>query len=244
MAENPSFDDRIAECQGLVRFLAQQVRSRTPSWVEMDDLISYGQVGLLQAARDFDATRSVKFSTFAYYRIRGAIYDGVNKLMWFRAVRDPENKYNENKYNQMADSLIETTSSESSVAERTESDELSREAGWFSRTTGTLAMSYLTSSDAANGTPDIEDKSAQAPWSGIVERETHSKLAEAINQLPPETAALIRAVYYEDHTLQEAANQLKISKSWASRMHARALEQMARYLKELNVTDSPIQDHC
>ena len=57
--------DKLAEeCQGLVRHLAQQVRRRLPSWVEMDDLIGYGQVGLMQAARDFDPARGNKFSTF------------------------------------------------------------------------------------------------------------------------------------------------------------------------------------
>jgi RNA polymerase sigma factor for flagellar operon FliA len=225
-------DRLVEECQGLVRFLAQQVRSRTPSWVETDDLIGYGQVGLMQAARDYDATLGTKFSTFAYYRIRGAIFDGVNKVMWCRSTRDPEYKYE-----QMADSLVQTTATGGAP-----SDNLTEEASWFSRTAGSLAVSYLASSDGVGRTAEIVDKSARAPWFGMVQRETHVQLAQAIDRLPPDAAALIRAVYYEDHTLQEAADQLKISKSWASRLHAKALEQMARSLRQVNAGESSSDD--
>lgn len=54
-------DQRVLDCQGLVRHLAMQLRSRTPAWIETDDLIGYGQVGLLQAARDFDPARNEVF---------------------------------------------------------------------------------------------------------------------------------------------------------------------------------------
>jgi RNA polymerase sigma factor for flagellar operon FliA len=212
----------VLECQGLVRHLAQQVRTRLPSWVEMDDLISYGQVGLLEAAADFDASRGVKFSTFAFYRIRGAIFDGVNKLTWFRAARDPGTKFS-----QLSDSLIESTMEESASKEPNSGDNLVREASWFSQIASSLAIVCLATDD--DGRPvDVEDTSAPVPWSGLVETETGQQLQAAMEQLPPDAAALIRAVYFEDRTLQEAASRLGISKSWASRMHARALEQMAR----------------
>jgi len=221
-------DQLVEECQGLVRYLANQVRSRVPSWVEMDDLISYGQVGLLQAARDFDASVGAKFSTFAYYRIRGSIFDGINKLMWCRTARDPEYKYE-----QSADSLLQATSGGGTALENP-----LEEASWLSRTVGALAVSYLVSTDGVGRTADVVDKSVRAPWFRMLQAETGTQLARAIDRLPQDAAALIRAVYYEDQTLQEAADRLKISKSWASRMHARALEQMARYLKQANFGDS------
>lgn len=227
-------DRLVHECQGLVRHLALQVRTRMPAWVETDDLISYGQVGLMQAARDFDPAKGTKFSTFAYYRIRGAIFDGVNKLMWFRSDRDPETKYN-----QMADSLIETTMNEATSSTAGAADELTREASWFSRMAGSLAIVYLAAADEEGRTADVVDQSAEAPWSGIVQHETSGKLRQAMERLPPDAAALIRAVYYEDRTLQEAADRLGISKSWASRMHARALEQLARHMKELDPGEAP-----
>ena len=237
MAENATINELVESSQGLVRFLAQQVKTRSPSWVEMDDLISYGQVGLLQAARDFDAQRGVKFSTFAFYRIRGSIFDGVNKLMWCRTIRDPETKYN-----QVADAYLESTSNDSTGEGQSNTAKLAQEADWFSRTVGALAVSFLASSTETDRTSEVVDKSARAPWAGLVQQETNGKLTEAIAQLAPESAALIRAVYFEDQTLQEAANRLKISKSWASRVHARALEQMARILRTSDVDESAIDD--
>lgn len=218
-----TIDQLVAECQGLVRHLVQQIRARTPAWVETDDLISYGQLGLVQAAHDFDPKRGVKFSTFAFYRIRGAIFDGVNKLMWFRKARDPEVKYN-----QMADSVIQSTVKDSPSTES--QDDLGREASWFSQVANSLAVVYLAAADSDHSA-DVVDESAPAPWSGMVERETSVKLRQAMESLPEDAAALVRAVYYEDRTLQEAADRLGISKSWASRLHARALEQLGRCMK-------------
>ena len=222
-------DRLVLDCQGLVRHLAQQIRCRMPAWVETDDLISHGQVGLLQAARDFDPKKGTKFSTFAYYRIRGAIFDGIHELTWFRADRDPATKYD-----QMADSLIETAMNEGSSGVPGAINELTQEASWFHRVVGSLAVVYLAASDEEGRTTDVVDQSAKAPWSGLVQRETRGKLREAMERLPADAAALIRAVYYEGRTLQEAADRLGISKSWASRMHAKALEQLARHMKNLD----------
>ena len=54
-----------------------------PPNVELDDLVAYGQIGLVEARGDFDPARGNRFSTFAYYRIRGEIYDGMAKMSWF-----------------------------------------------------------------------------------------------------------------------------------------------------------------
>lgn len=219
-------DRLVNDCQGLVRHLAQQVRKRMPAWVEMDDLIGYGQVGLLQAARDFDPARGNKFSTFAFYRIRGSIFEGVNKLMWFRAARNPETKYGP-----MADDLLETTANDRPGGSPAD---LAGEASWLGRMTASLAMIYLASAGDEGKPLDLADPDADAPWSGLADRESRDKLGQALNLLPPDAAALIRAVYYEDRTLQEAADRLGISKSWASRMHAKALEQLAGGLNRLD----------
>lgn len=227
-------DQMVLDCQGLVRHLAMQLRSRTPAWIETDDLIGYGQVGLLQAARDFDPTHGTKFSTFAFYRIRGAIFDGVNKLMWFRAARSPETRYE-----QMSDEVIQAAAGEPASA-AAGPDSLAAEASWFTRLASSLAVVYFAAADEPGGAAEVPDQSAEAPWSGLVQQETSVKLRTAMDRLPPDAAALIRAVYYEDRTLQEAANRLGISKSWASRMHARALEQMGKSLKASNPDEAEV----
>src|SRR5215471_3974237 len=77
-----SIRERIDSCQGLTRSLAVQVCRKFNGQFELDDLIAYGQVGLAEAARDFQPDRGSQFSTYAYYRIRGAIYDGLSQMNW------------------------------------------------------------------------------------------------------------------------------------------------------------------
>ena len=90
---DPLVQQRIEECQGLVRSLALSIRRKLPPTVELEDLIAYGQVGLGEAARDFDPDRGSRFSTYAYYRIRGAIYDGLSKMAWFDRVQASQVRY-------------------------------------------------------------------------------------------------------------------------------------------------------
>ena len=95
-------DQVIEENQGLVRSLALKIHRKLPPHVELDDLVAYGQIGLAEAARDFDPARGGRFSTYAYYRIRGAIYDGLSKMNWFS-----RSEYRRIRYNQMANDTLE-----------------------------------------------------------------------------------------------------------------------------------------
>ena len=220
----------IEESQGLVRFLARQIHRRAPQHVELDDLIAYGQVGLAEAARDFDPAQNIKFTTFAYYRIRGAIYDGMYKMSWFHRRR-----HRDLRSQQMANAALQTEASQEST------DSLEREAGWFQKITGTLAVVYLatrqTGDEEGLGDRELVDDASRSPASVAAERELAQKLGELIETLPRESAQLIRSAYFEGLTLQEAGERLGISKSWASRLHARALEQLARALREIGVED-------
>jgi RNA polymerase sigma factor for flagellar operon FliA len=74
----------------MVRALAARLRRELALAGEFDDLVAYGFGGLLEAKRRFDASRGVRFNTYAYYRIRGAILDGVRQMapLSRRAVED------------------------------------------------------------------------------------------------------------------------------------------------------------
>jgi RNA polymerase sigma factor FliA len=97
MTSTPGPQTLIEGCQGLVRSLATRIHHRLPPHVDLEDLIAYGQVGLAEAARDFDPARGSRFSTFAYYRIRGAVYDGLAKMSWFSST-----EYKRRREEQMA----------------------------------------------------------------------------------------------------------------------------------------------
>ena len=69
--------------QNLVHSLAWRIHRRSFQKVAIEDLIAYGQLGLIQAIRSFDASYGTKFTTYAWYRVRGAIFDGLATMAWF-----------------------------------------------------------------------------------------------------------------------------------------------------------------
>lgn len=80
---DPAVHERSADCQGMLRSLAWRIGRSIPAGVDVEDLISEGQVGLLQAARTYDPSRGAAFPTFAYWRIRGAMLDWVRAQPWY-----------------------------------------------------------------------------------------------------------------------------------------------------------------
>lgn len=218
----------IEGCQGLVRSLAWAIHRGLPDTVELDDLIAYGQVGLAEAARDFDATRGLKFSTYAYHRVRGAIYDGLSKMTWFS-----RSQYQRLRFAQRANDLlgVENESGTDPSVTRTEED-----GRWLSRMAGGLAVAYLaTHVHDDSEQASLADADTPAPPTVAIDRETTERLHQLIDGLPPDAGVLIRATYFEGLTLQEAGRRLGISKAWASRLHAKTLDRLARALRRIGL---------
>lgn len=221
----------IMGCQGLVHSIAAKIRKTLPVSVDMDDLIGYGQLGLAQAASEFDSERGVKFSTYSYYRIRGAIFDGLTKMAWFR--RSP---HGGTKFEQMANEVLRLESDE---AKESEASNVESNGKWFSNLTRTLSVAYLSSQRNESGDEenqgDVADPSTVLPVAAASSNEISEKLFNLVESLPLQSALLIRIAYFEGHSLQEASEIMGISKSWGSRLHSRALEKLAHSLKDLGV---------
>jgi RNA polymerase sigma factor FliA len=218
----------IKECQGLVHSLAWQMTLRLPGEIDVEDLASYGQIGLTQAANSFDPDRGVKFSTFAYYRIRGAIHDGLTEMLWYarKPVRGLE-----------CDRLAnETLSNDQDSRDALAADETT----WFRELAGGLATVFLIggSVGANESSLEPEDEASQNPISRVSRQEIGNRLNELIDALPEAGRTLIRAAYFENQSLQEAANQLSISRSWASRLHAKTLKQLETALRQSGVDEA------
>jgi RNA polymerase sigma factor for flagellar operon FliA len=140
-------------------------------------------------------------------------------------------RYNRLRYERMANETLQEE-----YAAAAGDDSLEAHARWFRNVSEKLAVVYLASGvdDERSGLRDsaLEDPRA-TPSALIAGREICEKLSEMVNSLPPPEQRLIRTIYFEGATLQEAANMLGISKSWASRMHAKVLEQLARSLRRM-----------
>lgn len=221
----------MEECQGLVRSLAWQIHSRLAKNADLDDLIAYGQIGLAEAARDYDRERGGKFSTFAYYRIRGAIYDGLSKMSWFSRAQ-----YRRLKFQRQANELLSVDAESSPPGE---TSTMAEDVHWLKRVASGLAVARLAieSDDETSRVGSAPDHRTESPSDVVIGEEIRQVLRGLVDALPPEAANLIRGAYFEGLTLQEAGARIGISKAWASRLHARTLERLARSLRQRDLDD-------
>ena len=217
----------IEEGQGLVYTLATRIHRKIPVRVDFEDLVAYGTVGLSQAARDFDSEFGTQFSTFAWYRIQGAIYDGISKMSWASRAA-----YRRARFHQTAGEVLDD---DSNAASHNPDETVEEGAQWFRDIGGKLAVVYFAS-QVENVDSIFQDSEETAP-SVVARREVIDQLVKLVNELPEQARILIGTIYFDGATLQEAANRMGISKSWASRIHAKILEQLAKSLRSLGAGD-------
>ena len=225
--ERMSTEQLVFMHQGLVRALARGIHRSFPSYIELDDLIGYGQLGLAQAARDFDPERGMQFSTFAYYRIRGAILDGANQMNWLRRKTRAGDAFE-----RASADVLEVESGDAAARPQ------ANDQAWLQGVSSKLTVVFLLSQAGEEERDDLQAVDPDsAPLEKLLDEELKRTLREVLKTLPDDARQLVQATYFEGCTLKEAGERLGISKAWASRLHARALDQLARALKRSHVAD-------
>ena len=219
-------DQIIRQYMPLVKYCAGKVATGMPDSVEFDDLVGFGQFGLLDAIEKYDPDKAVKFKTYAVTRIRGAIFDELRELDWVpRSVRQ--------KSREIEGTIVELESklrrpaSDAEVAKAmnmTEEEYLNT----VMKISGTsvLSLNDVWYSGDENDHMSIQD-SIEAPKSlnpdVIVEREEIRRvIIEAINELPQNEKMVIVLYYHEDLTFKEIGAVLNVSESRISQLHAKA----------------------
>lgn len=195
--------------------IASRVMQTLSSSVDFDDVMCNARLGLLEAAMKFDASLNVDFKTFAYYRIKGAIYDGLRKTGWI-----PRSLYARIKFEQATNEYLQYMSERSSASARLVEGELSE----VYDTVNSLASIYVISMDAGEEGMEIEDKKNKDIEQSAEFQQIKQYMKEAIESLPDKERKLVKMYYFQNKTLEEAGSDLGLSKSWTSRLHARALE--------------------
>lgn len=209
-----SKEELVEKYTSLIRSIAGHLRNRLSLSIEFDELVSYGRLGLLEAAERFDHKVGVTFKTFAYYRIRGAMYDGLRKMEVITRRKNPRIKFEE-----AANQLLTSESSRGSSEARRPT--LKEEIQEFRSMISSLVPIYFLASDAMDQLSQPgKDRTAEEQ---AVFSQEKKQLRAALNRLSKNERALIDYYYYHDMTLEEAAAKLGLSKSWASRMHSKAL---------------------
>ncbi len=214
---------------GLVDLNARQLSRRLGrSAVTLDDLRSFGSEGLLQAARTFDESRGVPFRRWANLRIRGAMIDGVRQ---FGSL--PRRIYRELGAALDADRVQEAYDEEDATSPAASPEAAdARLTSYLAGLATAMAMGTLA---LPSPTGEIEQASSDAPSPEdvVVLAELGRQIRSIVERLPEAERAIVERHYFGDETLDRAASSLGLSKSWGSRLHARAIDTIARELKKL-----------
>lgn len=205
--------------------IASKVSRTLSGNVDFDDILCNARLGLLEAAQRFDARFNVDFKTFAYYRIKGAIYDGLRKTGWI-----PRSLYTKMKMEQESTEYFQSISEkivETAEAARKDIDSIQN-------TINSLASMYVMSIDA-NEDMELQDMTAHREIEHKAEfQKIKEKIRDAIESLPDKERKLIKMYYFQNRTLQEIGDRLSLSKSWTSRLHTRALDMLFKKLACFN----------
>lgn len=199
-----------------MRSIAWKIHQKVLGHVELDDLIGYGQVGLAEAARDFDPGLGHQFTTYAYHRVRGAVLDGLSTMSWFRKA-----DYYRGRYETASSDIVESSLEESG-----------NDLDWFRSATHSLCGSFLVAqlSEEVHEAPD--HRSGVSPSDRFTSAETSDRVASLIATLEEQEQSLIRRIYFDGWSIKRAGEELGISKAWASRIHSRTLERLALQLSQ------------
>ena len=238
-------DSVLRKHTSLVRRIAHHVVRRLPSHVEVDDLIQAGFLGLLEALRNFAATRNASFETYAGIRIRGAIIDFLRQGNWAPRIL----------YGRLRSIAAATGDIESKKGCAATAAEVAAELGLSLeeyhrilqdgeacrteslqgvRTRGGYSLSEVLPDRSADITEDLE------------RQQLREALAAAIDELPERERAVILLYYREDLCLREIGNMLNVTESRICQIRALAIERLrkmaARWIADELPSDSG--KHC
>jgi RNA polymerase sigma factor for flagellar operon FliA len=228
-AVQPVFADRdelVERYRPYVYSIVKQVLQTFPVRVEFDELVSYGIVGLLEAADRYDPRRKVSFVTFSYYRIKGAIFDGLRQMGIL--TRTPNDAWVRRE--SVLNDLVQTAAddeTESSAA--TVEDEIKT----VEKFVDSLIPAYLLSLSEENA-PDVAD-SRELPNVAVEFRETVRLVRETVNELPGREKEIIEALYFKHLSTTDLAKQMGVNKSWVSRLHSKAVNRLRQRLSLIGI---------
>lgn len=221
--QTSSRDEIVEKYLPYATSIAAKVVRTLSSEIDFDDVLCNARLGLLEAAERFDTAQNVDFKTFAYYRIRGAIYDGLRKTGWL-----PRSLYSKIKFEQAANDYLETQNNAGGT------DFFEKELKEVKESMNTLASVYVMSIDGAEDM-EIEDQVAEKEIEQKAEfQKIKALICDCIEALPDKERKLIKMYYFRGLTLEEAGDALGLSKSWTSRLHTRSLELLFKNMSERN----------
>ena len=218
----------------VVRFLARRIHERLPQHVDIEDLVSAGVVGLMDAFAKFDPAKKVQFRSYAQFRIRGAILDSLRTLDWSpRELRRKGRAVEEAMH--VLTARLGRAPGEAEVAA-----EMGVELEEYQQLLGDLKGLEIGTLHLERNEDSGEEELAyvagrpeEDPLFRCLRGEMEERLADAIAKLPDRERLVMTLYYYEEMTMREIGLALGVVESRVSQMHASAVAHLRSALKDL-----------
>lgn len=220
-----------------VYYVAARISERLPRHVDMQDLVQAGVIGLLEACRTYDSEKDAQFSTFAKFRIRGAILDSLRKLDWgSRGVR--------RKGREVSASIAKL---EASLGRQPTEEEIAADMhialeelhSIMTQVDGLYLVGQQT--ELHHDKNDLHDLIESAPASGrknpfelCAEGERREQLAAAVSNLSEREQMILSLYYREELTMKEISEVLGIAVSRVSQIHAAVIVKLRASVRHLD----------
>jgi RNA polymerase sigma factor for flagellar operon FliA len=218
----------------VVRFLARRIHERLPQHVDIEDMVSAGVVGLLDAFAKFDPDKKVQFRSYAQFRIRGAILDSLRTLDW-----SPRELRRKGRAVEEAIRIL-TARLGRAPNEGEVSEEMSLTLDEYQQLLGDLKGLEIGTLHMERNEDSGEEELAYVPGKPeedplfcCLRGELEERLAEAIQNLPDRERLVMTLYYFEEMTMREIGLALGVVESRVSQVHASAVVHLRSALKDL-----------
>jgi RNA polymerase sigma factor for flagellar operon FliA len=211
---------------GMVKRVALHLKVRIPPFMELDELIQVGMIGLLEAARAFNPAKGIEFEAFALSRVRGAILDEVRHLSFLPRSAVAFNK-SENKANNLLSSELGRAPTQAELADRMGDDlELFQKKRGQAKRFETFSIEVMT-----DEVMNIADESSRQPDAIVEHQQFMQAVTNAIGDLPEREQLLMSLYYVEELNLKEIGETLGVTESRVSQLLSAIVKKLRASLK-------------
>ena len=226
----------VCQYSPMVKYAASRIAMRLPAQVEIDDLISVGMLGLMDAIEKFDPNRGAKFKTYAEFRVRGAILDELRSMDWApRSVRQKASKL---------EAVVQKL--QAKFGRYPEVEEIAKEMEislpvYFDTLSEIQNLPILSLEDIGVDRESGEQKNlldclagkGEDPQAQFRLNEVKGILIKTIEGLPEREGMVVTLYYYKEMTMKEIGEALGITESRVSQVHSKAVIKLRTKLKSL-----------
>ena len=230
----PEQEQVLLEHLPMVRFLARRIHERLPQHVDIEDLVSAGVVGLMDAFSKFNPAKRVQFRSYAQFRIRGAILDSLRTLDWSPRELRRKGRAVESAI-QVLTARLGHAPNEAEVAA-----EMGQELEEYQQLLGDLKGLEIGTLHIERNEGSGEEELAYVPGRPeedplfcCLRKELEERLAESIQNLPDRERLVMSLYYYEEMTMREIGLALGVVESRVSQVHASAVAHLRAALRDL-----------